>query len=131
MMQKIRRQLQNEKGFTLMELMVVIAVIGILAAMVLPKFATATASSQEAKAKADVRTVIGALEIYYADNGRYPATTAAAAKTALVSGAKQYLKKWPKSWNGDDAVYTYTAADGYEVKITPYDGATTISSNTL
>lgn len=60
-------------GFTLIELMIVVAVIGILAAIAIPKFAELIRKSNEGKAKGDLGAVRSALSIYYGDNeGIYP-----------------------------------------------------------
>ncbi|MFQ9522623.1 MAG: prepilin-type N-terminal cleavage/methylation domain-containing protein [Phascolarctobacterium faecium] len=63
---------KNQKGFTLVELVVVIAIIGILAGIAVPRFLDATASARGAKIVADMRTIQSAEMIYYAKNAKYP-----------------------------------------------------------
>lgn len=64
---------KNKKGFTLVELVVVIAILGILAGIAIPRFMDATASARGAKVVADMRTVESAVSMYYAKVGTYPA----------------------------------------------------------
>jgi prepilin-type N-terminal cleavage/methylation domain-containing protein len=61
-----------KKGFTLIELVVVIAILGILAGIAIPRFMDATASARGAKMLADMRTVDSALQMYYMKVGKYP-----------------------------------------------------------
>ena len=61
-----------KKGFTLIELVVVIAILGILAGIAIPRFMDATASARGAKILADMRTVDSAMQMYYMKVGKYP-----------------------------------------------------------
>lgn len=72
MLKWFRKLLKDEKGFTLIELMVVVVIIGILAAIAVPAFSDASDKAKVSKAKADLRTIESALEIYYAEHGEYP-----------------------------------------------------------
>ena len=63
---------RNEKGFTLIELMIVIAIIGILAAIAIPQFNAYRARSFNAGALSDLRNVETAVEAYYVDFQHYP-----------------------------------------------------------
>jgi general secretion pathway protein G len=61
------------KGFTLIELMIVVAIIGILAAIAVPKFANLIRKSNEGASKGNLGSIRGALSIYYGDlEGQYP-----------------------------------------------------------
>lgn len=65
---------KEEKGFTLIELMIVIAIIGILAAIAIPQFSAYRQRSYNAAAQADLRNAATAQEAYFVDNGTYTAT---------------------------------------------------------
>ncbi len=70
MLTKIRRKL-NKKGFTLIELMIVIAIIGILAAIAIPQFASYRQKSYNSASQSDLRNIKTNLEAYYADYQEY------------------------------------------------------------
>jgi type IV pilus assembly protein PilA len=63
---------RNQKGFTLIELMIVIAIIGILAAIAIPQFASYRAKSYNTASISDVRNLRTDLEAYYAEWDSYP-----------------------------------------------------------
>jgi len=67
---------KNEEGFTLIELMIVIAIIGILAAIAIPQFSAYRTRSFNSASTADVRNAATAQEAYFVDNQEYCATVA-------------------------------------------------------
>jgi type IV pilus assembly protein PilA len=76
MLEAISRAIQNireKKGFTLVELLVVVAIIGILAAIAIPQFAAYRKRAYNSAAESDLRNFKTAMEGYYADNQQYPA----------------------------------------------------------
>jgi len=82
-----------KKGFTLIELMIVVAIIGILAAIAIPQFANLVAKSQEGRTKANLGTIRSALSIYYGDlEGWYPAD-----QLQSLSTGGRYLQSIPNS----------------------------------
>ena len=67
----------KKSGFTLIELMIVVAIIGILAAIAIPKFAELIRKSSEGASKGNLGSIRSALSIYYGDmEGQYPSTLA-------------------------------------------------------
>jgi general secretion pathway protein G len=72
---KLKKKAKKGKGFTLVELLVVVAILAILAAALLPKFLGYTDNAREAQTMADLSTMKSVVEIYAADEGagKYPA----------------------------------------------------------
>ncbi|MDP5008900.1 MAG: type II secretion system major pseudopilin GspG [Glaciimonas sp.] len=64
----------KQRGFTLIEIMVVVVIMGILAALVVPKLMGRTDDARVMAARSDISTLMSALKLYKLDNQRYPTT---------------------------------------------------------
>ncbi|HSC16249.1 MAG TPA: type II secretion system major pseudopilin GspG, partial [Gammaproteobacteria bacterium] len=91
----------NEQGFTLLEIMVVVVIIGLLVAAVAPQFIRQIDTAEINRAKQDLRSIETSLNLYRLDNFRYPSTSEGL--DALVTNPgenvapnwKQYLREMP------------------------------------
>ena len=71
----MKKMLKNKKGFTLIELMIVVAIIGILAAIAIPNFMTYQCKAKQSEAKSLLGAVRTAQEVYFAENSTYASST--------------------------------------------------------
>ncbi len=99
-----------QKGFTLVELLIVVIILAILAAIVIPQFSSATVDAQEAALDSNLNALRSAIELYKAQHsGKYPAAVAATGATCTVGAA------------GTGAIYT---AQAFIEQMTIYSSAT-------
>jgi general secretion pathway protein G len=117
----------TEQGFTLLEIMVVVVIIGLLAAIVAPNFMSQIDTAAVNRARSDIRSVETALNLYRLDNFRYPSTTEGLEALVRNPGEaaapnwKQHLQRLPVDpWeqpyqyaspgqHGDFDLFTYGA----------------------
>ncbi|MEY4731550.1 MAG: hypothetical protein RL681_496 [Candidatus Parcubacteria bacterium] len=99
----------HRKGFTLIEMLIVIAIIGILASIVLVGIGPVQRTARDARRASDLRQTQNALELYFSKNGTYPAAgTWAALTTALTTGATAVVRQVPQDPRaGSGATYLY------------------------
>lgn len=100
-----------QRGFTLIEILVVITILAILGALVVPKIMNRPNEARVVAARQDIRSIVQAMKLYKLDNGRYPSTeqglkalvekpNAAPVPNNWKTGG--YLEKLPKDpWGGD------------------------------
>ena len=100
---------EAERGFTLIELMIVVAIIAILAGILIPNFVNARAQAQTAACESNLRAIATALELYYADNQVYPTASGAAVQpTLLTANGIAYLNNTPKDPAAQSGTATYS-----------------------
>ena len=108
---------RSQRGFTLLEVMIVVAVVAILALILIPNFSNARAEAQVSACESNLRSIATALELYYADNQQYPAAASATDIDATFIGAtgplganQTYLNNVPSDPAppaGTDVYYSY------------------------
>ena len=110
---------RRQRGFTLIELMVVLVIIGVLAALIVPNVLDRTDDARATAAKTDINNLMQALKLYKLDNQRYP--SAEQGLDALVkkpgsgtvpSNWRPYLDKLPADPWGRPYQYIYPGVKG-------------------
>jgi general secretion pathway protein G len=125
------KRIRNKRaGFTLIELMIVVAILGLLAYVLVPRIMERPEEARRIRARVDIKTIESALKLYKVDNGTYPTTEQGLA--ALIKKPDQ--DPIPKSWReggylegsaikdawGNPFEYTSPGSDGRDFEIISY-----------
>lgn len=108
----------SQRGFTLVELLVVVAIISLLSSVVLASLQSARERAQDARRMADMKQLRIALEFYYDINKQYPAdpsNTRVSSLTGATNNILPYIEPIPTD-------PTYTGSSGYRYRISNIDG---------
>ncbi|OUV20093.1 MAG: type II secretion system protein GspG [Gammaproteobacteria bacterium TMED95] len=97
MMQKSQIKPKVSRGFTLIEIMVVVVILGILGALIVPNIVGRPDEARVTAAKSDLQQIGNALDLYRMDNGHYPSTDQGL--EALIEKPSGYPE--PRRWNAD------------------------------
>jgi general secretion pathway protein G len=128
------RILMQRAGFTLIEIMVVIIILGLLATLVIPNITGYTEKAKREKARADIASLEGALELFKADNGFYPTTEQGLDALIIKPSTGRIPAKWMEGGYFKKGVpldpwgarYVYFApgrrGEGYEIVSLGTDG---------
>ncbi len=101
------KKLKSNAGFTLLEVLAVVALLGILGAMLLPSLDSAADRAKNAKLKSDLATIDNAIVLYKMDNGTYPADLKALKDEYIASG-KDFTDALGDELSYTSAGVTYT-----------------------
>ncbi len=96
MYMKSKRHPIAQQGFTLIELMVVMVILGILATMIVPRIMDRPEEARRTKAAIDIQALEQALKLYKLDNGRYPTTEQGLQALVEPPAVGKLAKRWRK-----------------------------------
>jgi general secretion pathway protein G len=129
MMPGVKKQQLNNAGFTLIELMIVVVILGLLATIIMPKILDRPEQARRMKAKVEIRGIESALALFKTDTGRFPTTSEGLEVLVSNRGIKGYnadgyLDKVPSDPWGTKYVYISPGVNSrdYDLKSYGQDG---------
>ena len=114
----------RSKGFTLMELLIVVAIIGILVAIAIPSLLNAVDRGKQQRTMSEVRALGGAIQAYAVDNDIFPVASTMSTLVGVLQGDYVTRVKTTDAW-GNTFVYTGVALD-YTIGSPAKDGGSTL-----
>ncbi len=96
MKSELPHAVKNHRGFTLIELMVVIVILGILAGLIVPRIMGRPEQAKQVKARMQIESISTALKLYKLDNGSYPTTEQGLQALVEQSSSGDVPKNWRK-----------------------------------
>lgn len=117
MLIKMREMMKNRRGFTLIELIVVMAILALLLAIAIPRFGNVMSSSKDKAHKANIEMLERAGELYYAEN-QVSSDVTFNKSNYNTNGFEKYVKKWPDNPKGTGD-YTVTIKANGDIIVSP------------
>lgn len=110
MVLKVKKQQLRDGGFTLIELMIVVVILGLLATIIMPRILNRPEQARRMKAKVDIRNIESALALFKTDTGRFPTTSEGLEVLVSNPGIKGYnsdgyLNKTPSDPWGNKYIF--------------------------
>jgi type II secretion system protein G len=103
--------MEKQRGFTLIEMMIVVAIIAILVSVLVPNFMRARAQAQTAACEANLKEIATALELYQTDHESYPDVTAETQVTSSEANLGPYIRQTPIDPVAPTGFYEYSVTN--------------------
>lgn len=125
----VKKFVKNKKGFTLIELVVVVAILGVLALLIVPNVVKRVDEAREAVVDANIKVINNAIKMYYAAEGEYPdisnisneTGTTDLEKLLTVLQSKEYL-------DADEVESAKKAFDGVTITVNKQENSNKVTS---